>query len=193
VTITARATLLVTIIVLGLALRRFGPGLGIPASIVKYGGSILWGAMVFFLVAIARPRFSRWPAAAISAVIAVGVELFRLFHTPWLDEFRLTLAGAAGIRPNFFGVEYLRLWRGNSAGRSTRPLRRIDAGDRNASLAELKTLEAVQFLFDSPLQLLARALHGATYPIPFLQKQFFLLAVGLEIERGDDLVAHQNR
>jgi hypothetical protein len=94
VTIIARTTLLVTIIVLGLALRRFGPGLGIPASIVKYGGSILWGAMVFFLVAIARPRFSRWPAAAISAVIAVGVEVFRLFHTPWLDEFRLTLAGA---------------------------------------------------------------------------------------------------
>jgi hypothetical protein len=94
VTIIARTTLLVTIIVLGLALRRFGPGLGIPASIVKYGGSILWGAMVFFLVAIAPPRFSRWPAAAISAVIAVGVEVFRLFHTPWLDEFRLTLAGA---------------------------------------------------------------------------------------------------
>ena len=92
-TIIARTTLLVTIIVLGLALRRFGPCLGIPASIVKYGGSILWGAMVFFLVAIARPRFSRWPAAAISAVIAVGVEVFRLFHTPWLDEFRLTLAG----------------------------------------------------------------------------------------------------
>jgi hypothetical protein len=90
----ARTGLLVTIIVLGLALRHFGPGVGIPASIVKYGGSILWGAMVFFLVAIALPRFSRWPVAGISAVIAVGVELLRLFHTPWLDEFRLTLAGA---------------------------------------------------------------------------------------------------
>jgi len=29
----------------------------------------------------------------IFSVIAVGVELFRLFHTLWLDEFRLTLAG----------------------------------------------------------------------------------------------------
>jgi hypothetical protein len=93
VTIIARTGLLATIIVLGLALRRFGPGLGIPASIVKYGGSILWGAMVFFLVAIALPRLARWPVAGISAVIAVGVELFRLFHTLWLDEFRLTLAG----------------------------------------------------------------------------------------------------
>lgn len=27
-------------------------------------------------------------------MIAVGVELFRLVHTPWLDDFRLTLLGA---------------------------------------------------------------------------------------------------
>jgi hypothetical protein len=94
VTVVARVSLLVTIIILGLALRRFGLGLGIPALIVKYGGSILWGAMVFFLVAIGRPRFSRPRIAGISAVIAVCVELFRLLHTPWLDDFRLTLAGA---------------------------------------------------------------------------------------------------
>ena len=93
-TTVVRASLTVTIIVLGLALRRLGLGLGIPASIVKYGGSILWGAIVFFLVAVARPRFSRLRIAGISAVIAVGVELCRLAHTPWLDEFRLTLAGA---------------------------------------------------------------------------------------------------
>jgi hypothetical protein len=30
----------------------------------------------------------------IAAVIAVGVELFRLVHTSWLDSFRLTMAGA---------------------------------------------------------------------------------------------------
>jgi hypothetical protein len=82
------------IIVAGLALRHFGLSLGIPASILKYGGSMLWGAMVFFLVTIAGPRLSRLKIASVSAVIAVGVELFRLVHTPWLDDFRLTLAGA---------------------------------------------------------------------------------------------------
>jgi len=91
---TARACLFVGIIVAGLALRHFGLGLGIPASIVKYGGSVLWGAMVFFLVAIASRRLSRLQIASVSALIAVGVELFRLVHTPWLDAFRLTLAGA---------------------------------------------------------------------------------------------------
>jgi hypothetical protein len=90
----ARACLCLAIVISGLALRRFGFGLGLPAPIVKYGGSILWGAMVFFLVAIAAPRRSRRNVALISAVIAVGVELFRLVHAPWLDDFRLTLAGA---------------------------------------------------------------------------------------------------
>jgi len=90
----ARARLCLIIIISGLALRHFGLGLGLPASMVKYGGSVLWGAMVFFLVAIITPRFPRFHIAAASVVIAVGVELFRLVHTPWLDAFRLTLAGA---------------------------------------------------------------------------------------------------
>jgi Protein of unknown function (DUF2809) len=89
-----RICLCVSIIICGLALRRFGFGLGLPAGIVKYGGSVLWGAMVFFLVAIAAPRLSRPNGALISAVIAVCVELFRLVHAPWLDDFRLMLAGA---------------------------------------------------------------------------------------------------
>jgi hypothetical protein len=92
--VVARACLCVSIIICGLALRRYGLGLGWPATIVKYAGSILWGAMVFFLVAIAAPRHSRRNVALISAVIAICIELFRLVHEPWLDAFRLTLAGA---------------------------------------------------------------------------------------------------
>ena len=88
-----RASVCLGIIAAGLALRRFGPGLGIPGFIVKYGGSALWGAMVFFLVAIASPRLSRPHIASVAIAVAVGVELFRLVHTPWLDDFRLTLAG----------------------------------------------------------------------------------------------------
>ena len=90
----ARACLCVSIIVCGLTLRALGLRLGIPASIVKYGGSVLWGTMVFFLVALAASRLSRRSIALISAAIAVAVELFRLFHMPALDAFRLTLPGA---------------------------------------------------------------------------------------------------
>ena len=89
-----RACLCLSIIVCGLALRKFGLGLGLPSVFVKYGGSMLWGTMVFFLVAIAAPGQSRWRMAPISILLAVCVELFRLVHTPWLDDFRLTTAGA---------------------------------------------------------------------------------------------------
>ena len=89
-----RAGLCLSVMISGLALRRFGPGLGLPLFLVKYGGSLLWGAMVFFLVAIAAPRLSWWRIAVISASIAIAVELFRLVHAPWLDAFRMTLAGA---------------------------------------------------------------------------------------------------
>jgi hypothetical protein len=82
------------IIACGLAVRRFGLGLGLPSSVVKYGGSILWGTMVFFLVAMLAPHWSRGRIAVISVVIAIGVELFRLVHAPWLDAIRLTIAGA---------------------------------------------------------------------------------------------------
>ena len=50
--------------------------------------------MVFFSVAIAASGQSRWRIGLISISIAVGVELFRLVHAPWLDAFRLTTAGA---------------------------------------------------------------------------------------------------
>jgi uncharacterized protein DUF2809 len=89
-----RAGLCLLIVISGLALRHFGLGLGLPSPVVKYGGSLLWGTMVFFLVAMAASRFSRRNVALMAAAIAVAVELFRLLHAPWLDAFRLTTAGA---------------------------------------------------------------------------------------------------
>ena len=89
-----RACLCFSIIVCGLALRRYGPGVGLPASIVKYAGSVLWGTTVFFVVAMTVSQRSRSRIALIAAAIAVGVELFRLVHAPGLDAFRLTLPGA---------------------------------------------------------------------------------------------------
>ena len=89
-----RACLCLSIIVCGLTLRKFGLGLGLPSVLVKYGGSMLWGTMVFFLLAIAAPGQSHRRVALISVLLAISVELFRLVHTPWLDDFRLTTAGA---------------------------------------------------------------------------------------------------
>jgi hypothetical protein len=79
------------VIALGLALRLVPVGL--PALIVQYGGSILWAAMVYLVLAAPLPAMQPQRVAAIACAIAAIVELTRLYHTPSFDAFRLTLPG----------------------------------------------------------------------------------------------------
>jgi hypothetical protein len=71
---------------------RFVP-LGLPFFWVKYGGSMLWALMIYWIVSTllggARPAV----AAIVSGLMATGVECVKLYHAPWLDAFRLTLPG----------------------------------------------------------------------------------------------------
>ena len=76
----------------GLVLRL--THLGLPFAVVKYGGSILWALMIYWIVSTIRPGWPITKAALASGLIASAVELFKLYHVPWLDAFRLTLPGA---------------------------------------------------------------------------------------------------
>ena len=78
-------------LVLGL-LWRFA-WTGLPPFLYKYGGSVLWAAMIYWLAAIAAPRASPVRLGLTAAAIATAVELLKLLHTPALDAFRLTFAG----------------------------------------------------------------------------------------------------
>ena len=89
-----RVALALAVIAFGLSLRWYGFPLGLPAFVVKYGGSLLWATMVFLLAGVLLPLTTRSQLAAIAMVIAIVVEFSRLVHTPWLDAFRLTTAGA---------------------------------------------------------------------------------------------------
>ncbi|MDA9431953.1 ribosomal maturation YjgA family protein [Bradyrhizobium sp. CCBAU 51627] len=89
-----RAGLALLVIVCGLSLRWCGFPLGLPAFVVKYGGSLLWATMVFLLVGVLLPRLTGRQLAALAMGIAVVTELSRLVHMPWLDAFRLSTAGA---------------------------------------------------------------------------------------------------
>jgi hypothetical protein len=89
-----RVALALVVIACGLGLRWYGFPLGLPAFVVKYGGSLLWATMVFLLVGVLLPRLTRAQIAGVAMAIAVVVEFSRLVHTPWLDTFRLTMAGA---------------------------------------------------------------------------------------------------
>ena len=91
---TRRAGAFLVVVAAGLALRRYALDLGAPFFFWKYGGSLLWGMMVYFLTALLLGSVSKTRIIAVASLAAVAVEFFRLVHAPWLDAFRLTTAGA---------------------------------------------------------------------------------------------------
>jgi len=88
----AYIALLILTIIAGLVLRRVP--LGLPYVVVKFGGSMLWAAMVYWIIAAIRPSASSASIAINAALFAAAVEFFKLYHAPALDAFRRTLAGA---------------------------------------------------------------------------------------------------
>jgi len=99
------ATLICGTIAAGLALRL--THLGLPFVLVKYGGSFLWALMIYWIVSGLRPRWPVARCAVVSLAIACAVELFKLYKTPWLDSFRLTLPGALLLGRVFSGLDLL--------------------------------------------------------------------------------------
>ena len=78
----------------GLALRRYGYEVGLGFLVVKYGGSVIWGGMVYFLTLAVLPRARPSTTLLAASIFSIAIELFRLVHTDALDAFRLTTAGA---------------------------------------------------------------------------------------------------
>ena len=95
-------------LVLGL-LWRF-VWVGLPPALYKYGGSMLWAAMIYWLAALIAPRARPRKLAVICGAIATAVEFFKLVHTPALDAFRLTFAGKVLIGRVFYWTGILAYW-----------------------------------------------------------------------------------
>lgn len=71
---------------------RLAP-LGLPVFAVKYGGSTLWALMVYWIISALLPTKPLYADALLAGMIATAVELVKLYHSPELDAFRLTLPG----------------------------------------------------------------------------------------------------
>jgi hypothetical protein len=84
--------LIILTIIAGLVLRRVP--LGLPFVIVKFGGSMLWAAMVYWIFAAIRPAAASESIALNAALFAAMIEFFKLYHAPVIDAFRRTLAGS---------------------------------------------------------------------------------------------------
>lgn len=88
---------------------RFAP-LHLPPFAFKYGGSVLWAAGVYWLIAVLLPERQPPFLAASAAAVSISVELFKLVRHPEIDRFRSTLPGKILIGRYFtFGalVAYL--------------------------------------------------------------------------------------
>ena len=96
------------LIACGLVWRR--PGLGLPPLAAKYGGSMLWGAMVFFCVAVLAPRAKVAHIALTAAAIAALVEFSQLLHFAPLDRFRGTAFGALLLGRTFSWWDIASYW-----------------------------------------------------------------------------------
>ena len=101
-------------IVAGIAVR-FAP-IGLPAVVVKYGGSMLWALMIYWIVSTALGRGRVATAALIAGLIATAVEFFKLYRSPGMDAFRLTLPGILVLGKYFSVWDIVAYWVAIGAG-----------------------------------------------------------------------------
>jgi hypothetical protein len=89
---------------------------GLPPFIVKYGGSMLWALMIYWIVSTLLPSW-RLPAVAVLAgALATALEFFKLFHSPPVDAFRLTFPGIVLLGRVFSGWDIVAYWLAISLG-----------------------------------------------------------------------------
>lgn len=87
--------LIAATIALGLAWRFAIPGL--PWFFWKYGGSLLWASLIYFLLAFCLPLSRGGWLLLVGAIIVTALEFSRLYHAPWLDAFRQSLPGRIAL------------------------------------------------------------------------------------------------
>ncbi|HEV2576017.1 MAG TPA: DUF2809 domain-containing protein [Acidobacteriaceae bacterium] len=97
------AAIILLLIPVGL-LCRFVP-LGLPYIIVKYGGSFLWAATVYWCIAFMGAQ-SRPEVIALTAAVATTlVEFVKLIQSPGLGTFRNTFAGKVLLGRHFSYID----------------------------------------------------------------------------------------
>ena len=100
--------LLAATVALGLAVRFCG--MGQPPFVAKYGGSAAWAAMIYWVVSAVLPRLDMVRVTLITGGIATAVEFFKLYHSPGMDAFRLTLPGILLLGRHFSLWDILAYW-----------------------------------------------------------------------------------
>jgi hypothetical protein len=107
-------TLMLVTVAAGLAIRF--ARLGLPPVVVKYGGSTLWALMVYWIVSTLLTSWSVPVVAVLAGAVATAVEFVKVYHSPGLDAFRLTLPGILLLGRVFSGWDIVAYWLAIVAG-----------------------------------------------------------------------------
>lgn len=71
---------------------RFVP-IGLPPLIVKYGGSFLWAATVYWFIALFLARRKPFALGLVALATTTAIEFFKRVPSPQLDLIRATFFG----------------------------------------------------------------------------------------------------
>ena len=83
---------------------------GLPPAVVKYGGSMLWALMIYWIASTLLPAMRLRVLALLTAGITTAVEFSKLYHAPALDAFRMTLPGILLLGRFFSAWDILAYW-----------------------------------------------------------------------------------
>jgi hypothetical protein len=78
--------------------------------VVKYAGSTLWALMIYWIVSTVLPTWRLSSVALLSGLIATAVEFFKLYRSPGMDAFRLTLPGTLLLGRYFSVWDIVAYW-----------------------------------------------------------------------------------
>lgn len=94
--------------VAGIAIRF--ASLGLPAGVVKYGGSMLWALMIYWVVSTVLGRWTVASVGLIAGTVSTAVEFFKLYRSPGMDAFRGTLPGVLLLGRYFSVWDIVAYW-----------------------------------------------------------------------------------
>ena len=84
--------------------------LGLPPFVVKYGGSTLWALMIYWVVSTVLPTWRIPSVVLLTGTVETAIEFLKLYYTPTLDAFRLTLPGIILLGRVFSAWDILAYW-----------------------------------------------------------------------------------
>ncbi|MBC6973285.1 DUF2809 domain-containing protein [Bacillus sp. Xin] len=99
------AVLTITVIILGLASRKFTYAL--PDLLNDYLGDALWALMIFIGFGFLFHKMGTKKVALLSLLFCYGIEMSQLYHSEWIDNIRATTLGGLVLGYGFLWSDLL--------------------------------------------------------------------------------------